>query len=178
MHAELIRHPDTPCGSVDRVRVRFAPSGYGLTVLDYRVFASAGLTLPPPEGPKRRDRLWETTCFELFVHPEPEEEQPYFEFNFSPSRAWAAYRFESYRKGRRDLPLAAPKIAFWSDVTGCALRAELGLIAPWASQCRLGFCAVIEEADGTKSYWALAHPPGEPDFHHPDCFALQLPPLV
>ena len=33
---------------------------------------------------------------------------------------------------------------------------------------------VIEELDGTKSYWALAHPPGKPDFHHPDCFALTL----
>jgi hypothetical protein len=40
-----------------------------------------------------------------------------------------------------------------------------------------GLSAVIEEADGTKSYWALAHPSGEPDFHHPDCFALELPAL-
>jgi hypothetical protein len=38
-----------------------------------------------------------------------------------------------------------------------------------------GLSAIIEEADGTRSYWALAHPPGEPDFHHPDCFALELP---
>ena len=38
-----------------------------------------------------------------------------------------------------------------------------------------GICAVIEETDGTKSYWALAHPPGAPDFHHPDCFTLELP---
>jgi hypothetical protein len=35
----------------------------------------------------------------------------------------------------------------------------------------LGLSAVLEEQDGTKSYWALAHPPGgKPDFHHPDCF--------
>jgi len=40
---------------------------------------------------------------------------------------------------------------------------------------KLGLSAVIEEIDGTKSYWALAHPPGKPDFHHPDCFALTLP---
>ncbi|HST37150.1 MAG TPA: DOMON-like domain-containing protein [Allosphingosinicella sp.] len=176
MRAELIRHPDTPSGSVKRIRVGFAPSGYGPTKLEYRVFASGGLSLPPPEGAKRRDRLWETTCFELFVRPEPDD--TYSEFNFSPSRAWAAYQFQSYRKGRRDLPLAAPKIDFWNDVSGCSLRAELGLIMPWAWQCRVGLSAVIEEADGTKSYWALAHPPGEPDFHHPDCFALELPPLV
>jgi hypothetical protein len=33
---------------------------------------------------------------------------------------------------------------------------------------------VIEESDGTKSYWALAHPAGPPDFHDPTCFALDL----
>ena len=41
---------------------------------------------------------------------------------------------------------------------------------------QLGLSAVLEEKDGTKSYWALAHPPGDkPDFHDPDCFAAQLP---
>ena len=39
----------------------------------------------------------------------------------------------------------------------------------------MGLSAIIEETDGTKSYWALAHPPGEePDFHDPACFALEL----
>ncbi|MBI3061386.1 MAG: hypothetical protein HYY83_05345 [Deltaproteobacteria bacterium] len=28
--------------------------------------------------------------------------------------------------------------------------------------------------DGTISYWALKHPPGKPDFHHPDAFALEI----
>ena len=40
---------------------------------------------------------------------------------------------------------------------------------------QIGVSAVIEETDGPKSYWALAHPPGDPDFHHPDCFALEFP---
>jgi len=34
---------------------------------------------------------------------------------------------------------------------------------------------LIEETNGAKSYWALAHAPGKPDFHHPDAFALDLP---
>ena len=38
----------------------------------------------------------------------------------------------------------------------------------------MAITAVIEERDGTKSYWSLAHPAGAPDFHHPDCFALTL----
>lgn len=39
----------------------------------------------------------------------------------------------------------------------------------------LGISAVIEETDGTKSYWALAHAEGKPDFHHGACFAATLP---
>ena len=38
---------------------------------------------------------------------------------------------------------------------------------------RVGF--FIEDIDGGISYWALAHPAGKPDFHHPDSFALILP---
>jgi hypothetical protein len=35
---------------------------------------------------------------------------------------------------------------------------------------RLGLSALIEDSDGGKSFWALAHPPGAPDFHHADNF--------
>ena len=48
---------------------------------------------------------------------------------------------------------------------------------PWDRTGELGISAVIEEQDGRLSYWALAHPPGKPDFHHRDCFALRLPPV-
>ncbi|MEP9357206.1 DOMON-like domain-containing protein [Sphingomonas sp. KR3-1] len=46
----------------------------------------------------------------------------------------------------------------------------LGAAKTW----QLGISAVIEEADGTKSYWALAHPEGKPDFHADACFALEM----
>jgi len=38
----------------------------------------------------------------------------------------------------------------------------------------LAITAVIEESDGTKSYWALAHPAGKPDFHAAESFALSV----
>jgi hypothetical protein len=41
---------------------------------------------------------------------------------------------------------------------------------PWT----FGFSAVIEEEGGMVSYWALNHPDGDPDFHHPACFAATL----
>lgn len=43
---------------------------------------------------------------------------------------------------------------------------------PWL----VGLSAVIEAKDGSLSHWALAHPPGAADFHHADCFVLELPP--
>jgi hypothetical protein len=39
---------------------------------------------------------------------------------------------------------------------------------------RLGLSAVIEDDNGSLSYWALKHPSGKPDFHHPDAFALEI----
>jgi hypothetical protein len=55
------------------------------------------------------------------------------------------------------------------------IRVALRLRA--AGRRRLGLAAIVEEASGDKSWWALAHPPGAPDFHHADCFQIDLPPL-
>ena len=101
-------------------------------------------------------------------------EGSYVEFNFSPSSQWAAYRFERYREGMVELELTSPpEIHLDASEGHFALEATVpnaGLAG------NLALSAVIEETDGTKSYWALAHPPGKPDFHHPACFALTLPP--
>ena len=67
-------------------------------------------------------------------------------------------------------PSAAPAQTY--ALSACLEDPAFGASGPWVA----AISAVIEEADGTKSYWALAHPPGEPDFHHPDCFVLDLPP--
>ncbi len=131
-----------------------------------------GLLVPCRTEPERTDGLWQTTCFELFVQG---SEEGYREFNFSPSGAWAAYRFTGYREGMTPLDTPAPEIALEQTGERLALTVTLDASAlppmPW----KIGLSAVIEEQDGTKSYWALAHPPGKPDFHHPACFALQLP---
>ena len=43
-----------------------------------------------------------------------------------------------------------------------------------AGGLRLALAAVLEDQQGALSYWALAHPPGKPDFHHPVGFTLEL----
>ena len=103
----------------------------------------------------------------------------YYEFNFAPSTQWAAYRFSSYRSGMRvAAEISAPLIEVQSSPDCYTLQASLELDRlsglPGDALWRLGLSAVIEDTSGRKSYWALAHPPGKPDFHHSDCFAHRI----
>jgi hypothetical protein len=129
--------------------------------------------------PRRGQRLWEHTCFEAFVSVKGSS--AYYEFNFSPSGEWAAYAFRGYRRAAAlgDEKLS-PGITVSVAEDGLELDAVIHLdrlsgIEP-REVLRLGLCAVIEENNGSLSYWALKHPPGKPDFHHPDAFALEIPP--
>lgn len=178
MRRALTIHPDSRCPAVSQVEVHVTLPRAGILMLRYVVSGDIGvLVLPPVAEPARADMLWRHTCFEAFVRPGLEE--AYYELNFAPSTQWAAYRFDSYREGMRIASaIGAPRIER-ERTPGCfALQAtlqwdessELGRGATW----RLGLSVVLEETDGHNSYWALAHPTGKPDFHHADCFALQL----
>lgn len=172
MHVELVPHPTTRPDAAASVTVSIAREQGGL----HLVFAVAGdllrIVLPPPAKPDRTDGLWRRTCFELFVEGEGEA---YREFNFSPSSQWAAYGFDSYRAGSRELGLdEPPRIRLSREADAILLVAFVKL--DLGVNSRIGLSAVIEETGGAVSYWALVHPPGDPDFHHPSCFALQLPP--
>ena len=135
------------------------------------------LRIPPVMPTARADELWRHTCFEAFIRSSRGD--GYYEFNFAPSTQWAAYWFSSYRSGMRvATEISAPRIEVQSDSELYTLQASLDLDrasslrhdAVW----RLGLSAVLEETSGRKSYWALAHPPGKPDFHHSVCFAHEI----
>ena len=49
----------------------------------------------------RTDGLWRHTCFEAFIAAAVRPE--YWEYNLSPSGAWAAYHFTGYRAGMEPL---------------------------------------------------------------------------
>ncbi|MBU6298531.1 MAG: DOMON-like domain-containing protein [Alphaproteobacteria bacterium] len=172
MHQTLKCHPDTRCDAVTRVEVEASRPRLGRLALRYIVSGEiAGLRLPRIAEPTRTDGLWKHACFEAFLRSTTGG--AYDEFNFSPSTQWAAYRFEAYRSGVRAAEIAAPHIAVQSDAATFELQVLLEL--PGDAAWRLGLSAVIEETSGRLSYWALKHPPGKPDFHHSDCFALELP---
>jgi hypothetical protein len=175
-------HPETPAPAVRAVRARVGRTPGGILAVSYSIEGDMErLRVPAPAPPRMAERLWEHTCCEIFI---ARKGLPaYHEFNFSPSGEWAAYAFERYREG---VPLAGESNAQALDprVTArCAARQlELDVLigldrlspAHGAAQLSLALSAVVEERDGALSYWALKHPPGRPDFHHADAYALDL----
>jgi hypothetical protein len=172
MRAELKPHPDFPAPEGLTVEAQAVRSGRAL-LLRYRLTGRTELLLIPAASvPLRTESLWRHSCFEAFV--QPAGGQGYVELNFSPSTRWAAYRFDGYRSGMADLEGVEPRVGCSVSPGGIELKAALELDAPGA--WRIGLCAVVEATDGSLSYWALRHPPGKPDFHNRDCFALELAP--
>ena len=175
---QLIPHPQMPARAVDKVTAQLLGCHGRTLCVEWAVTPSENLLRPAQAEPVRTDGLWQSTCFELFL--KSAESEAYFEFNFSPSFAWAAYQFDRYREGMRPLPLRSdpeittspPEAREWYFQS-----AEFDVPEFLAGPMMLSLTAIIEERSGTKSYWALAHPPeGPPDFHHHACFTLELPP--
>jgi hypothetical protein len=172
MRHTLRLHPDSRCAAATHVEAEIARPRPGSLILSYVVSGRiSDLRFPPFVAAARTDELWRHTCFEAFVRGSAGP--AYYEFNFSPSTQWAAYRFDSYRGGMRvATEIGAPRIEVQSSAETYTLQAALefdGLSSP----LYLGLSAVLEETNGQKSYWALAHPPGKADFHHADCFTLE-----
>lgn len=132
----------------------------------------ADFAIAEPQEPQRSDKLWETTCFELFIRRPGNP--AYREWNFAPSGGWQAYDFTGYREGMATAGVgAAPYIRLEDNLTWWTFGATIAVEADGGWE--FGLSAVLEEQDGAKSYWALAHPADKPDFHHPDCFVARLP---
>jgi len=170
MRQTLQPHPDTPCPAVSRFEAFAEREGARLR-LSYRLAGDLdALAIPAPAAAVLTDGLWEHTCFEAFVAA---GDAGYLEFNLAPSKAWAAYRFDGYRRGMAPLEgIDPPRLEVAQAGGALELRAVLDL--PWQGPLRVGLAAVIEETGGRLSYWALRHPPGQPDFHHADGFVLDL----
>ena len=165
------RTPSREIHGIDAV-VDVAPGG--ILTLAFALEGNLSVLRIPESRPSRRaDGLWRHTCFEAFVMAG--EGPAYREFNFSLSGEWAAYAFRGYRDGGELGVEVAPEIVVRR--TKRRLELDAGIcrdFLPPGRPLRLGLSAIVEDADGELSYWALRHPPGKPDFHHPDAFASQL----
>lgn len=175
----LIPHPDNPTCPLRRVAASARRTAAGGLALVYLLEGDVErLRIPPPRPPRIGYRLWRHTCCEVFIGADASP--GYYEFNLSPSGEWIAHAFAAYRDGRtlRDEALN-PQIAVQRGAGSLELSAlidlkRLGVFEKMPGNMRVGLSVVAEHEDGGLSYWALKHPPGKPDFHHRDAFALEI----
>jgi len=178
MPSALAPHPKTRPGAVQRVDVSVSRDRDGTLALAFALEGRlADLRIPPAGEPRRGHELWRHTCFEAFIARDGTTE--YHELNLAPSREWAVYAFRAYRDGGSlDDETLAPRIDVRRGADRLELDAHVALDRLSSRHrdevLRVAVSAVVEEHDGTLSYWALRHPAGKPDFHHADGFVLRL----
>ena len=141
-------------------------------IAEFRYSLSDGaehIVIPPRAVPHRAAALWHATCFQAFIATGAKS---YVELDFSPSGEWAAYQFNDYRQGMQQLDVGAADVR----LEGNSLIARVDLPERILAGAAVGLAAALEHCNGTRSYWALAHPnSNRPDFHARDCFVAQLP---
>ena len=177
-HLSLVCHTRSPTPAVHSIKAEISMTSGGDLRLRYQLEGELDQLAIPARAPSvRAGELWRHTCFEAFIAGSGSP--GYCELNFSPSTQWAAYSFERYREEMAPLdcevftPLEVryshDRLELEAAITCKALRA-----LPASGAMRMALAAVVEEKQGRCSYWALAHPPDSPDFHHPDSFVLHL----
>jgi hypothetical protein len=170
----LACHPRTPNRFIRLVDVAAGVSPGGGVALGFNLVGDlSGVRIPEPRASRRADGLWRHTCFETFVMAG--KGPGYREFNFSPSGEWAVTDFRGYRDGGEPVAEPGPGITVRRRGDRLELDAEIRpACLPPGRSLRLGLTAVVEDVHGELTYWALRHPPGQPDFHHKDTFTLPL----
>ena len=145
--------------------------------VSYQLHGNIGRLLfpKPSKTASRKDKLWESTCFELFIAESGNA--AYWEYNLSPSRDWAAFQFTNYRENKtNDLTIETLKIETSTDkTTRFELNASLTLAARLLGhRLCLGISAVLQDNSGKLYYYALTHRKRHPDFHDRSGFTITL----
>ncbi len=170
----LVPHPNYPCAAISRISITMTRNNDQDLCIHFVVIGDVEqIIFPEKTVSMRTDELWKNTCFEMFVM----QTSGYLEYNFSPSSQWAAYTFSARRSGMRNLEHnEAPVIEDHIGPQFYEMTVQLPLL-PFLQnrELRIGLSAIIAEKNGAKSYWALRHPDGDADFHHPECFDFTLP---
>lgn len=176
--ATLLCHLQTPTKVVRGIVVHVRRSPPATLALTFLLDADLErLRIPAPRPSCMTHGLWDHTCFETFIALN--NTAAYHEFNFAPSGEWMVYAFSGYREfASQPDTMPAPEMVMRRSADRLELDVTLRLdtlsAAHATGSLRLALAAVIEDENGSLSYWALRHPAGKPDFHHTDAFALTL----
>lgn len=124
---------------------------------------------------RRKDRLWEGTCVELFFGTADSAE--YWEVNLSPAGHWNVYRFTDYREGmRKESAIRSLPFRIRTGTGGLrfSLRFDTGAFLPAGAAVEVGIATVLKSTRSGTSHWALRHPAPQPDFHRREAFTIRL----
>ncbi|MBC7429050.1 MAG: hypothetical protein H7336_10590 [Bacteriovorax sp.] len=142
--------------------------------ISYRLTGDLGSIDMGPETPKhaRVLKLWEKTCFELFMKGPGET---YMEFNFSLCFEWNCFLFEKLRGPiveYKKIDLLKFDILLSNDVVHAIIEIDKKKFPDsfFKEKLLVGITSVIKEEDGRFSYWALSHKDIKPNFHDPRSF--------
>jgi hypothetical protein len=174
---ELVSFPDPKTPEI-RITGKISRDKNILAV-SYLVSGKVGDILIPKavSRPGRGQELWLTTCFEFFLAIPGQTE--YWEFNLSPSGEWNVFYMNAYRRmGFREevrIPELMPGVfldesgSYWMSTV-----VDLHPIFKAEKRLQTGITTVIQTLDGHTTYWALAHPRTQADFHSRESFTLVL----
>lgn len=170
----LRTHPATPCPWIDLASATVSRDRAGPVTCRYllRGRMERLRIADVAAAPARADGLWRHTCFEFFARVP--DGANYVEYNFSPSGHWAAYEFDGYRRGMRELVVPAPVVTCTRQQDTFELTAVFTIPDGSPDLLQIAVAAVLEDREGGICYLALEHPDGRPDFHHAAGFAAQI----
>ena len=132
--------------------------------------------LPPVEtAPRRRDELWQATCFEFFVGKPSSLE--YWEINLASSGDWNVYVFTEYRQGmREETSITALPFIQHRQPESYQLVLDFPLVQLLVSDQSIdvGVSVILQGHNGQRGFYALTHCDSQPDFHQRESFLMRL----
>ncbi len=141
-----------------------------LFLLSYSIFGDISEIIIPyienfTSNYQRKDELWKTTCFELFIANKIDKS--YFEINVSPDYGYNTYSFNDYRYGMKEEgSLSIKNIEKIKDNNKFNLKFILkseNLIN--IDNLLVNISSVIKYNNGKTEHWALNHSADKADFH-------------
>lgn len=131
------------------------------------------LGIPTPNR-SRLIKLWEKTCFELFIKNQNDN---YIEFNFSPNFEWNSFYFNKKGDALKQwepMKIPATEILLSHDHFFLFVNIKKEYFPKeffdTKNELTAGITSVIKDKSGSLSYWALSHNDIRPNFHHFDSF--------
>lgn len=119
-------------------------------------------------------KLWEKTCFELFIK---NENSSYIEFNFSPNFEWNCFYFTKKGDPLKEWDkMQRPSTDILLSIDHFFIVAEIKKeyfpdgFFDQLNKLEAAITCVIKDRKDNLSYWALAHCDTRPNFHHFDSF--------